>query len=77
MLIEPRYESPLPGHARASPLVFHLTPGEAADSGQQQLARNPIASRRLTFVCFRSSTRRRFLLQFVLIVIDSGTDEIL
>ena len=28
------------------------------------------------FVYFRSSTRRRFLLQFDLIVINSGTDEI-
>src|SRR5229473_3866544 len=29
-----------------------------------------------TFVYFRSSTRRRFLLQFDLIVINRGTDEI-
>src|ERR1700675_3066056 len=29
-----------------------------------------------TFICFRSSTRRRFPLQFDLIVINRGTDEI-
>jgi len=53
--------------------VHHLTPGEAADSSQREKA---IASCLFTFVYFRSRTRRRFLLQFALIVINSGTDEI-
>src|SRR5205823_1286059 len=35
-----------------------------------------IASRLFTLVYFRSSTRRRFLLQFGPIVINAGTDEI-
>src|SRR5207244_6840354 len=38
--------------------------------------KKPLASCLFTFVQFRSSTRRRFLPQFDLIVIDSGTDEI-
>src|SRR6202011_2374366 len=37
---------------------------------------HPTASCLFTFVYFRSSTRRRFLLQFDLIVINCGTDEI-
>ena len=34
------------------------------------------ASRLFTFAGFRSGARRRFLLLFCLIVIDSGADEI-
>src|SRR5215471_1879264 len=45
------------------------THSSARDSGSD-------SSRLFTFVYFRSSTRRRFLLQFDLIVINSGTDEI-
>ena len=58
--------------ARGIPLVFHLTPGEAADPSQREKA---IASCLFTFVYFRSSSRC-FLLQFDLIVINSGMDEI-
>jgi hypothetical protein len=59
-----------------------LTPADAADSSQRDNQREKaIASRLFTFVYFLAfgyfrSTRRRFLLQLDLIVIDSGTDEI-
>ena len=44
------------------PLVFHLTPGEAAIESARQLARKSYSFMSFTFVYFRSSTRRRFLL---------------
>jgi len=46
------------------------------ESTSQRKSYSFIASCLFTFVYFRSSTRRRFLLQFYLIVINSGTDEI-
>ena len=63
--------------ARDTPLVFHLTPSEAADSRQRGNQREKfMASCLFIFGYFRSSTRRRFLLLFCLIVIDGGADEI-
>ena len=61
------------------PLVFHLTPGEAAELeiSKTIIEKKAIASCLFTFVYFRSSTRRRFLLlQFDLIVINRGTDKL-
>jgi len=43
---------------------------------QRELVRKAVVSLLFTFMYFRSSTRRRFPLQFDLIVINGGTDEI-
>src|SRR3979411_387046 len=43
---------------------------------QRELVRKSAASSLFTFMYFRSSARRRFPLQFDLIVINGGTDEI-
>src|SRR5207253_6934032 len=43
---------------------------------QRELVRKSCSSSLFTFMYFRSSTRRRFPLQFNLIVINGGTDEI-
>jgi hypothetical protein len=48
----------------------------ATTLAQAMADKKAIASCLFTFVYFRASTRRRFLLQFDLIVINSGTDEI-
>src|SRR5580692_8367480 len=63
--------------ARDTPLIFHLTPSEAADSRQRGNQREKsMASCLFIFGYFRSSTRGRFLLLFCPIVINSGTEEI-
>jgi len=43
---------------------------------QRELVRKAVVSSLFTFMYFRSSTRRRFPLQFDLIVINGGTDKI-
>jgi transposase len=58
-------------------ILWRIRTGAPAKSQRDNWREKAIASCLFTFVYFRSSTRRRFLHQFDLIVINGGTDEIL
>jgi hypothetical protein len=47
-----------------------------SDSPAKKFSEKPVVPSLFAFTDFRSSTRRRFPLQFDLIVLDGGTDEI-
>jgi hypothetical protein len=53
-----------------------ITSGAAATTSECRERQQQSFSSLFTFMYFRSSTRRRFPLQFDLIVINGGTDEI-
>jgi len=60
-----------------SPRYEMLRPSQSRwNAGWCNGAPTAVVSSLFTFMCFRSSTRRRLPLQFDLIVINRGTDEI-